>query len=927
MNAAVMSSTHLSASPMIHVRVFTDAITGDPVDVWCPIGSTIAEIVDAIPLPEGREGMRKHYRAWLNEWPVDRGLWHRVRPAAWAEEKPISLVIRMPVRGGRGGGGKLLSIVAAVALISLTAFIGGGGLAGVFGSAFQAGTWGARLAAAGASILGALAIQGLMPKPKKESKDPMSTASASNDFAPFDPLQRVVGRAMVVPQIVVPPFTTLHKAVTKSNRATRYDQSVTVVYGLAGRHQIESITVDGVDAETVSNLEIETREGLSTDAALTFTPDTRIEEARNEQLSSWEIDPDDDSGAVEIIGTIAQSEPKWHTLETKKDVDAAVVEFVLPSGLIFTAASGTRGPAGVIIRARMRRRGTSAWGSYVNLPQLAIRAKEGNDPIRLQLEIRWVDKLPSSAGNQWPTSGAAAGIRDSAKVRGWVASFLPADGTWTSPLYTSSAKAPNARAEWEWESDTRIILYMLKSKYPKGRWQIDLKRSWPINWNYVNLGNYQYHSDAATTYDYFTPPLPASGSMLPRLNYNPSMFQDTITVSMIQSVFYEYPIAKPKNPMTLIALRRKGAPIGRVSVVATGVCSSWNGTTWVANQATTNPADWFRDVLLGVHNAQPVPSGIVDSATLADWHEENDAAGREIGLVVKGMSVPELLSAIALVGHASPNWGRLYGVVMDRPRATFGGLISSRNARGFSYEKAFDKTPHALRVTYRDEADDFAVREIMVYFPGYTAANATLFEQIEYRGIKSEAEAVARANKDIGWRLYRSTILGCEMDFEHVRIERGSRVLWEMDIVGAVTGRGTIVSLTKNGSSQITSIVIDEPQTLVGSDADLWDVSNLWKVSDLWKVGRFGAAIRRQDGAIVVVECTSGATPYDLTLATPLAMPKAGARELIGEGDLLTCGPLSSVSRDVIIIEIAPAGDFTAAISAVDYAGDEIYGG
>ena len=923
--------TALAASPMIHVRVAADAITGDWTDVTCPARSSIAEIIAAIPLAPEHEARRALLEAWLGDDHIPREVWTRVRPHAWSRERPVALVLRLPLHGGGRGGQKALSIVAALALISLTAWVGGGGAAGLLGSAFRAGAMGARMLAAGVSIGGALALQGLLrPQNKKESKDPLGYATAGNDFEPGAPLQRVIGRTMVSPQLVVPPFTMLKPGIKKPGGTTRYDQTVTAVYALAGLTDIDEVRLGAVEASTIADLEVEIR---TDDTPLTLVTDTRIEEAVNIELSTWELDPDDTDGPVQIIGSIEQSEPDWHRVETRTDCDAARLEYVLPSGLIYRAGSGNTYAAAVALRHRIRLRGASGWGSWINLPQLMIRAKEGNDALRLQLEIRWVDTYPSTAGNGWPLAVEGSADRNVNKVRGWAMQWTTA-GVWESPLSTeATVEGHLTYAGWEWESDSRIILYLLKSAYPQGRWQIETKRSWVFDWPHFSLTYRRFIYGSVDTADLFTPPIAATATTNAQLKLNPSYFSDGIHLTSVQSIFDEYPIAAGGEAVTLIAVRGKNRSLERVRVLAHGKCESWTGTGWTVGR-TRNPADWYRHVLLGADTARPPAADLVDSANLVDWAEWCAAEGLTVDMVVAGKSIEDTLRAIALCGRASPTFGARHSVVIDRPRTTPVGIVSQRNAARFSVRKAFGDLPHALRVTFVDEADDFRPREILVYAPGYAAVagggllEATTFEAITYEGIQSEVEARARAELDYAWRIHRSGVHSCTMDFEHLEFQRGDLVLWETDILGRVSGRGRVRSLARDGSGRITAITLDDGVDFGTATSDLTTLADLTVITDLTEPrGAPGCVLRCDDGSLVTAEI-EGATDGSrlVTLATPLPMPTAGTRDLIGEGTLVVTGPLVRIAREVLIWEITPGEDLTAEISAVDHAAADVYG-
>lgn len=132
MNAPLQAETLVSSGEMaarvIRVRAFPDAMAGPHVDFDVPWGANIADIVAAVPLSPGQEARRRLFSVSINQHKVLRRNWHRVRPAAYAEHRPVMLVVRLalgnPGGGGGGGSRKILTSVAAVALIGASLFVG-----------------------------------------------------------------------------------------------------------------------------------------------------------------------------------------------------------------------------------------------------------------------------------------------------------------------------------------------------------------------------------------------------------------------------------------------------------------------------------------------------------------------------------------------------------------------------------------------------------------------------------------------------------------------------------------------------------------------------------------------------------------------------------------------------------------------------------
>ena len=79
------------------------------------------------------------------------------------------MVVRAVPMGGGGGGKEVARLVAMVAVIGLAFYVSGGALGAVLpealGMAFAAGTTAANVLAVTTSIVGVLALNGLIPAP------------------------------------------------------------------------------------------------------------------------------------------------------------------------------------------------------------------------------------------------------------------------------------------------------------------------------------------------------------------------------------------------------------------------------------------------------------------------------------------------------------------------------------------------------------------------------------------------------------------------------------------------------------------------------------------------------------------------------------------------------------------------------------------
>lgn len=523
-----------------------DPIGGDPVVLPFPAGVTIAEVVRVVPLPN--DGMRPYLDACIDGVPIGRDRWH----VPLEHGMIVSIQLRLGGGGNRGTARKILTAVAAIALIGSTA-VGIFGVPGV--AALAAGTIGAKLLAGGLALAGvaaSMAAQGLA-LPVKAGNDATRTdrlgfASAANSFEPNGYMQRPLGRRRVFPKAIQPPFT---ERVGK-------DQYVTSAFGLAGEVVVYGTQIDDADADGMNDIEVEVGDSESPLALLGDY--TRIEDASAIQISAFKTDPDDtDLGFAQLDDSLstAEASPAFHRMETKNDVDGFRFEFLFPQGL-----SATDEPGAVALRIRGRRRVSGSWGSWFNLPELIIRAKEISAPVFCELDVQWVDAYPGTAGNAWPPTA-----KSFSRIKGWAQNYTNIH--WPSDLRTVSG---SGFTQWEYENQNRIILYLLTSQYPQGRYQFEVMRSWPIYWPNYNTTTNVVTSGVGDQTDFFSAVFNGSVFGVP---FNPATFQHEVVSSSRQNRWAEYPITADGEPDTIIVVRAKNRQVGRVSVDAAALVENW----------------------------------------------------------------------------------------------------------------------------------------------------------------------------------------------------------------------------------------------------------------------------------------------------------------------------------------------------------------
>ncbi|MGR9420672.1 host specificity factor TipJ family phage tail protein [Rhizobium leguminosarum] len=260
------------------------------------------------------------------------------------------------------------------------------------------------------------------------------------------------------------------------------------------------------------------------------------------------------------------------------------------------------------------------------------------------------------------------------------------------------------------------------------------------------------------------------------------------------------------KPLTLIALRIKATnelngSISQLNCIASPRIRSWNGATWVSNQITRNPADHFRQVLQGNANARPVANASIDLESIQDWRAYCQAQGFTFDLVAtEQMSVYDRLTEIAAAGRASVSFrdGK-WGVVWDVAASDIVQHFTPRNSSGFSSTRAYADLPHGWRVNFINRDNNYLNDERVVYDDGYTAANATKFEGLDFPGVTDTKLIWRHGRYHIAQLRLQRESYTLMADFEHLVCTRGDRVRVNHDVVLWGLGAARVKAVSAGG--------------------------------------------------------------------------------------------------------------------------------
>lgn len=331
----------------------------------------------------------------------------------------------------------------------------------------------------------------------------------------------------------------------------------------------------------------------------------------------------------------------------------------------------------------------------------------------------------------------------------------------------------------------------------------------------------------------------------------------------------------------------------------------WNGSTW-AKGFTNNPASIYRYVLQGDPAKTKILDDEIDLTTIQEWHDFCLDKGLTYNAYIDYETGREtLLREIAAAGLASPTIiDNKYSVVIDKEKTDIVQAITPRNSSGYSFEKVFQKIPHAFKVTLLNEDKNYLQDTIIVYDDGYSVdgseagtVTATQFEDLDFPGVTSVEAAHKLARHHLATLRLRPVVHSVTMDIENIRFTKGDRVKFAHDVPLLGLGYARVKSVQTSGGN-ITGITVDDEFTIAAATS-------------------YGVRIRLRDGTQITRQLSNsvaGSTDT-LTFTTPEAI--ANGPEV---GDLVIFGENGEESIDCLIQAIEPLDDFSATIKLVDYA-------
>ncbi|MER9047583.1 phage tail protein [Mesorhizobium sp. M0923] len=195
---------------------------------------------------------------------------------------------------------------------------------------------------------------------------------------------------------------------------------------------------------------------------------------------------------------------------------------------------------------------------------------------------------------------------------------------------------------------------------------------------------------------------------------------------VLQSWRPEYPF-NFRKPVALSALRIKATAqlngtLDNFNTLDKRIAPDWDAGsgTWV-DRVTQNPASLALRALRGPALYRPVPDDQIDFPAFEDWHVFCAGKGLKYNRIHDfDSTLGQTRAAIGAAGRAAVRWnGRKWTVVIDRPRELVVDHVNPRNSSDFRWSPSYFEPPHALRVPFIDETNDYQQAERLVPWPGH----------------------------------------------------------------------------------------------------------------------------------------------------------------------------------------------------------------
>lgn len=801
-------------------------------------GRSISQMIQEVgiaPIAEIHDGVF----VYIGDELIERNRWDEVKLV-----RGSIVSVGITPGGGGGEGGKnpartvALLAVMVVAIVASSYFPPAMGLAAGSAEALFAG------AAIGAavSMAGSMLVNALIPLPTSKNNNENNQyyiSGMSNSIDLYGPIPRLFGKKKIFPRYAAMPYSEL----------VGTDEQYLRALFIIGKGQYD-----------LSNFKI--GETLLSD----FT-DVEMEKYYSGTSTSYRLFSNDVSETpltIELLYNVSQ------TRTTGDDIDEIIFEITFPEGHYEIHSNNKRKAAVTSFLCEYSVKNANQWINFSGLKRLNFSG--------------YPDKLISPGQTVVGPSGTGT------------IQYVYADS-----YIISSENNAEGQSIFNYEDYVKAVDIIITDG--------TFSNSDSVIINGIYNANISVISSTVTEVSgkYGTPLKKSFSVKVPRDAYDVRITRltadaddENITSSYwtcLRTITYQTPV--PYSDCTLIALRIKATGqlngmLDQFNLVAEALVNAHDGIQWDLIK-TRNPAWAFVEVLCGNSNKRPVATTRLNITALRTWAARCEASGFNFDAVIDFKStVWELLRQICAVGRASPGMtDNQYTVIEDIEQTIPIQQFSPRNSWNFSGSRVFPDIPHALRIRFDDETNDYKEEEVSVYDDGYTSVNATLYETLDFFGVVNHDHIWKLARYHIAVMRLRSETYIFDTDIEHMVCTRGDLVRITHDVLMVGLGQGRIKTIST------TRISIDDTISMEAGKT-------------------YGFQFRRSDGTFKT--CTITTSVGKKEAGTLLVInPELAAQDLPSVGDLAFFGESGTQSSNVIISRIEPGPDLTARLYCIPY--------
>ena len=328
----------------------------------------------------------------------------------------------------------------------------------------------------------------------------------------------------------------------------------------------------------------------------------------------------------------------------------------------------------------------------------------------------------------------------------------------------------------------------------------------------------------------------------------------------------------------------------------------------MANHRTRAAAAAFCYLARGAPSKYKMPDNRLDMTSIYSWWQDCEAIDSRTAaakfyydkVIEQKTNMADLLTEICSVGRAvRDGYGGKLGVVRDVVQAEPRGMFTARNTRGLSGSFILKEMPHAFRVLYGDEDQEYQETAVIVYADGHDELTAKVIEDLPAAGITRKEAAWTYGRYYLANLQLRPEVISFRAGIDAYNVRKGDYVVLNHDVPRHGLSVGKIAGIETDGSGDVTAITLDEYCQIESGKT-------------------YSVAIRRPIPVAIVmtaaVKTVAGETRR-LEFVTPIAAASSPA-----VGDLVSFGETDKEVRDVVVKEINPIDDLEFEMTVVDRA-------